>query len=78
MTTYDGSSYFWAYAYRYPMRDLQPHVRRRIHALMLRRGLDPVGESAAHRDAIRDGLWKRDRAWLARCYGDVKWSWWSR
>lgn len=74
---YDGTSYFWAYAYRYPMRDVPPHVRRRIHSLMLRRGLDPEGESDAHKQAIRDGLWARDRARLTRCYGDVRWAWWA-
>lgn len=78
LETYDGQTYFWAYEYRYPMRDLGPAGRRRVHALMLERGLNPVGESKRHRQAITDALSSYDRARLTSCYGNVRWAWWSR
>ena len=77
MSTYDGTEYFWDYEYRYPMRDLTPAARKRVHAKMVKRGLDPDGRSAAHKQAIIDALWKRDRERLAACYGPVTWSWWN-
>lgn len=78
MTTYDGTSYFWAYEYRQPMRDLTPAGRRRVHALMVARGLEPVGESKQHAVAIRHALNSYDRARLRRIYGEVAWAWWDR
>lgn len=68
---YLGVAYFWAYAYRYPMRDLSPSARRRIHTLMLERILQPDGESDLHAQAIEDGLTWADKRHLIRVYGQV-------
>lgn len=45
---YMGLAYFWAYEYRYPMRDVSYARRRRTHRALLAAGLAVDGESSAH------------------------------
>lgn len=45
---YRGLGWFWAYAYRYPLRDATHYRRRLVHAAFLKAGLPVAGESAAH------------------------------
>jgi hypothetical protein len=45
---YMGLAYFWAYAYRYPMRDTTASQRKRVHDAFLAAGLEADAESEAH------------------------------
>ena len=55
---YMGLAYFWAYEYRYPMRDCTIDERRRVHHGFMEAGLALDGESEAHEriiDLVVDG-----------------------
>lgn len=45
---YMGLAYFWAYEYRYSLRDMSYAQRRRTHRALLAAGLPVDGESDAH------------------------------
>lgn len=65
---YLGLAPFWAYEYRYPMRDLSYVARRRIHHALLGAGLPLDGASRMHERVIRGNLTGQDRRRLAGCY----------
>lgn len=50
---YLGLEYFWAYEYRYPMRDATARERRKVHAAFLKAGLPLDGESPEHAAIIK-------------------------
>lgn len=49
---YMGLAYFWAYEYRYPMRETSAYDRVRVHRAFLEAGLEPSGESDEHQAII--------------------------
>ena len=49
---YMGIAYFWAYEYRWPMRDVTVAMRKKIHGKLLKAGLKVDEESEAHRAII--------------------------
>ena len=49
---YMGLAYFWAYEYRYPMRDASAYDLVRVHDAFLAAGLELDGESDAHAEII--------------------------
>lgn len=51
---YMGLTYFWAYDYRYPMRDASVALRKKIHAKLLKAGLEVDKVSAAHQAIIME------------------------
>jgi len=65
---YLGLAYFWAYEYRYPLRDVSYAARRRIHAAMLDAGLPLDRRSAAHARIIEENLTATDRRRLTAAY----------
>jgi hypothetical protein len=50
---YMGIAYFWHYEYRHFLRDASYARRRRVHAALLRAGLDVAAASPAHDTIIR-------------------------
>lgn len=64
---YRGVGYFWAMAYKVPMRDLTPAKRRRVHAALLAANLPLDGESDAHAAII----W-RIAGDMSKFYGSVQ------
>lgn len=49
---YMGLAYFWAYEYRYPMRETSAYYRVCVHRAFLAAGLEPAGESTEHQAII--------------------------
>jgi hypothetical protein len=49
---YMGIAYFWAYEYRFPMRDVTIAMRKKIHGKLLKAGLKVDEESDAHKAII--------------------------
>lgn len=45
---YNGTDYFWNYAYRHSLRDCSVKARRQVFAAYKRAGLDCIGLTAAH------------------------------
>lgn len=54
---YQGLSYFWAYKYKYQLRDASGAERRRVHNLFLKNDLKMTGSSKDH-DAIIKNVFK--------------------
>tara|TARA_R100001086_G_scaffold3546_1_gene2438 strand:- start:9721 stop:9972 length:252 start_codon:yes stop_codon:yes gene_type:complete len=50
---YMGIAYFWNYEYRHWLRGASISQRRRVHAKMLKEGLEVCGKSDAHLSIIQ-------------------------
>lgn len=74
---YEGVAYFWAYDYKYPMRDVSCAARKRVHDEFVARGLKLDGRSKRHEAAIISALTAEDKRDLRSMYGDVNWAWWD-
>lgn len=51
-TAYMGIAHFWNLDYKHVMRAASLTQRRKVHALMLKAGLDVAGESQRHLDIV--------------------------
>jgi len=51
---YIGVAYFWAWDYRYYLRDVSYAKRRQVHRTLLRDGLDVDSASDEHEAIIKD------------------------
>ena len=51
---YIGVAYFWAWDYRYYLRDVSYAKRRQIHRTLLKTGLSVDSVSEAHESIIKD------------------------
>lgn len=70
---YDGEAYFWAYEYRYPMRDLTRPMRKAVHDRLLRSGLTVDGCSINHQRVIDTFCNRKDvQRRLSWLYGSTK------
>ena len=50
---YVGLAYYWNYDYRHYLRDASPYVKRKVHSMFIKHGLDLVGSTEKHLSIIR-------------------------
>jgi hypothetical protein len=81
--SYMGVTYFWHHVFRHALRGASYAQRRRVHAALIREGLEPAGLSRRHAEIIgraaRTSYYTRVVERIEQLGGDpTDWDWWDR